>query len=612
MTPDAVLQRYVQLASSASVDVDALTRLISADPDLLGRWISLLRCRVNMHDLTAAMATIESDTLQNLAQAQIWTVTPQAGSARVTFEQWGATLRSACLAEGLAVEMGYGDPETIRLQILLAMAGVVVSTDPLMEELAEFRGTSPELLSDAHAALRIFAVVETQEMHGEVVASPLAKRLLDVDEDAYADSLTYSEAAAEGLVAGLGIDEGGAAEWNERLWLQQQIMAFSNVIAQQASPQDIQYVHTLITSEIFGRVPKTFTLDPADAELKLESERDFETVSISVSDSMSVVAKCLRARKPVQCFEGVDAAVVDRQLMHRLGVERLLAVPMIDEEMAIGVMLFGVDEDRTPNELEMMEAYTGSVAHRLAAERRHTKALESHLATYRQMHEKRLREIVHEANNPLSIVHNYLHILELRLQEDSKTTEQIHVIRDEISRTAGILKRVTDFPSADFDTPAAVVDVQRVSINDLVGRVAELVGADAENRGISLNTHFDMNRLEIDTDPGRVTQILTNLVRNAIEAMRDGGRVSITTQSGVYREGHAGVEIAVEDNGPGLTDDILDRLFQPKQTTKGDDHAGLGLHIVSQLVEELEGKIDVRTAAYKGTAFTIFLPLAVG
>ena len=64
----------------------------------------------------------------------------------------------------------------------------------------------------------------------------------------------------------------------------------------------------------------------------------------------------------------------------------------------------------------------------------------------------------------------------------------------------------------------------------------------------------------------------------------------------------------VEDTGPGLTRAVLDRLYEPKQSTKGSGHAGLGLHIVHRLVREIGGSIDVRTASGQGTVFTVFLP----
>jgi signal transduction histidine kinase len=112
----------------------------------------------------------------------------------------------------------------------------------------------------------------------------------------------------------------------------------------------------------------------------------------------------------------------------------------------------------------------------------------------------------------------------------------------------------------------------------------------------------------VTSDEQRLAQILNNLVRNAIEASA-GKSVTVGSSAGVFREGREGVEISVRDTGPGLPRAVLDRLTEPKESTKGGDHAGLGLHIVHRLVGELKGNIDVRTAAGQGTTFTVYLPL---
>jgi signal transduction histidine kinase len=111
------------------------------------------------------------------------------------------------------------------------------------------------------------------------------------------------------------------------------------------------------------------------------------------------------------------------------------------------------------------------------------------------------------------------------------------------------------------------------------------------------------------SDESRLLQVLTNLVRNAIEAAPDGS-VTIGSLGGVFRDGVEGVELSVADSGPGLPREVLERLGDPKQSAKGGDHAGLGLHIVHRLVEEVKARIDVRTSTGSGTTFTVFLPLS--
>ncbi|MCZ6890467.1 MAG: HAMP domain-containing sensor histidine kinase [Gammaproteobacteria bacterium] len=641
MTPDVVLQQYVEMAHAEPLDVDGLVSLVSADADLLGRWISMLHCPVSARALNRAMHDFDHMTLASLAQAQIWTVTPAAGCARLSFEPWCAVVESACLAEGLAGAIGMQDTASVRLQIILAVSGLMVDHDPLMRELAEFRGSRPELLADAHPTLRILAVVEAQQVNGETEASGVAEQLLGIDADTYSQSRRIAGVACEGLIAGLGIRPDVDADWAERMWLQQQILAFSNVIAQQPHAAGLSQAHRLITSELFNHVPKTFLLDTDRATLGVTGflgvssgdqgshsatdkgshyssdqqayhDEQLAAIAISLADSPSVVARSLRDRTVLQQTDDAAAAIVDRQLMRRFDADALLAVPMVVGELAIGVMVYGLGEDTGANEREAMAAYAHSVGRWLAAQHREQRAVEDFATTYRATHEKRLREIVHEASNPLSIVHNYLHILELRLQEDPSTVDQVRLIRDEISRTAVIIRRVVEFPEIeDEDGPSNVVNFPRTDLNGTIAKVCMLMEPHAQARGVRIEASVDDVPLTLETDSDRVTQVLTNLVKNAVEAMTNGaGNIAVASTGGVYRDGREGVEFTVSDNGPGLPGEVLAHLYQPTQTTKGGDHAGLGLHIVGQLVEDLEGSIDVRTAPGQGTAFTVFLPLA--
>ena len=109
------------------------------------------------------------------------------------------------------------------------------------------------------------------------------------------------------------------------------------------------------------------------------------------------------------------------------------------------------------------------------------------------------------------------------------------------------------------------------------------------------------------TNADAIKQIYTNLIKNAVEALPANGELIVYTQDYVNVDGEDHIEISVADNGPGISTDILPRLFSPIETTKGDGHAGLGLTIVKNLVNELHGSISCRSSD-KGTGFYILLP----
>ena len=110
-------------------------------------------------------------------------------------------------------------------------------------------------------------------------------------------------------------------------------------------------------------------------------------------------------------------------------------------------------------------------------------------------------------------------------------------------------------------------------------------------------------------DRNRLKQVLLNLIKNAAEAMALQGRELTVATSDVTKEnGMHNVKISVSDNGPGIPEAVLARLFRPVTSTKGEGHAGLGLSIVHELITGMGGSITAESNADSGTCFNILLP----
>ena len=97
------------------------------------------------------------------------------------------------------------------------------------------------------------------------------------------------------------------------------------------------------------------------------------------------------------------------------------------------------------------------------------------------------------------------------------------------------------------------------------------------------------------------------MIKNAIEALPTNGQILVYTSSHVNVNGQEFIEISVTDNGPGIASTVLPELFSPVQTTKGDNHSGIGLTIVKDLVSDLSGTISCKSNT-QGTSFHILLP----
>ncbi|MFV2089486.1 MAG: sensor histidine kinase [Pseudomonadales bacterium] len=602
LTPEAVIFRYLEAANRQPMSVESFVRVLSADADLLGRWLNLLNVAADPGDLSTAIKTLSSERLHNLAQAQAWAVLPVAGSARLGLDQWQAVLRSAFLAEVLAEQLGFEDPVQVRWQILLAVSGVSLSNDRHLMELSAFRGVRPELLNDASALIKIFGVVDAFEVLDEYEAAQLAQSLLDVDAENFSELVEWAGTRSADLVRSLGLSEDREADWSNRLWVQQQVAMLSELLNVAESLEDIQSAHELIARSLFRQVPYLL-VESGPGRYRATLDKDVE---IHIESDSSHIARAIREGETQLLTDQTDLSVGDRQLLRRMNTEEALCIPMRHGDQNLGALLVTVDEDV---DLEFaLTLYTAALAQSLANLDVDSRGELELLKRYRQREEKRLRELVHEANNPLSVVQNYLHILEMRLQHETTATEQLSMIGVELKRATQIIQRARELsPITDLVTDAQVA-LAEFDINDLARRVHELHSGYAADHDVDMFLELTSDAVVVRSDEQRLAQILNNLVRNAIEAAT-GESVHIGGYVGVFREGREGIEIYVRDTGPGLPRAVLEQLADPKESSKGGDHAGLGLHIVHRLVGELGGNIDVRTSTGQGATFNLFLPL---
>lgn len=206
----------------------------------------------------------------------------------------------------------------------------------------------------------------------------------------------------------------------------------------------------------------------------------------------------------------------------------------------------------------------------------------------------------HEIRNPLNAAGIQLTVLERRIrglapEEQARLLEPLSLVRDEIRRLDHILQ---DF--LQFARPREVVP-QPVDLVQLVGRCVDLMGADAERRKVSLEKVVESG-LQIAADEGQLQQVLMNLVLNALDVCESGGRVRVTARA---IPGWA--LLTIEDTGPGIPAELRDRIFEPFFTTKASG-SGLGLSIVSAIISQHGGQIEIRDAEGGGAAFVVRLP----
>ncbi len=298
--------------------------------------------------------------------------------------------------------------------------------------------------------------------------------------------------------------------------------------------------------------------------------------------------------------------VVDDQLTRLTEQEGILCLPLNGRNNIIGVIALGMAEDqlaRLEPQIKLLATLVTQAGLALDSSRRRLPSPPPSDQENLTVSLGELRRAVHEVNNPLSIMKNYTKILRLKLSEQDPAQRDLEIIDDEIDRVSTILKNLVEPETRKNHFKPELVD-----INGLIFDLTRLTDQALLTHKVRLRTELSHAIEPIVADRDRLKQILMNLIKNAAEAMPNGGPIVISTKDDVDYQGKPSVEIAVQDAGTGIAESVKPRLFQPGVTTKHGDHAGLGLSIVQTLVREIRGHIEYETSAEHGTTFHIYLP----
>lgn len=324
----------------------------------------------------------------------------------------------------------------------------------------------------------------------------------------------------------------------------------------------------------------------------------------------SIVTDVLLARSAGSSFapgENGAVTVLDDQIARLMQAEGFYCQPLIAQDTVVGAMLFGLAKVQLPQvekQRKLISMFAQQAAQTLAAW--HVANEQVQRIEFEAMSASRARasQMVHEANNPLSIIKNYIKLLGVKLPQEDPAQGDLAIIKEEIDRVARIIRQASEAAEASAN-PLEELNVNSV-IQDLCKVFLESLFAPHQ---IAVQTQLDPSLPNIVADRDKLKQVLTNLMKNAAEAMQEGGLLLISTRGKIIRDGNEYIEISFVDNGPGIPGHIMANLFKPVISTKGKGHAGLGLSIVKNLVDELKGRIFCQSNEISGTAFQILLPV---
>jgi two-component system sensor histidine kinase HydH len=205
--------------------------------------------------------------------------------------------------------------------------------------------------------------------------------------------------------------------------------------------------------------------------------------------------------------------------------------------------------------------------------------------------------VAHEIRNPLSSIKGFATYFKERYYNVSEDKQTAEIMIQEVDRLNRVVSQLLEF-AKPVKVSARPADIRKLLEDSL-----KLIEKQIQGKNINIETDFsdEVEKAFIDSD--KINQVLLNLYLNAIDALKDGGTISVLLRKHKWRKG---IEVVIQDSGPGIDAKDLPNIFDPYFTTKSTG-TGIGLAIVHNIIEAHNGEIKVESRPGEGTKFIVYL-----
>ncbi len=677
-----VMLKLIKACGSEKTDIEDLTRIISTDPALTAKLLQIISSPyINLprqvNTIKTAVVYLGMDTIRNMAISSCAMHFFKLSKALPGFDLprfWTHSYKCGLVAQYLAAETGHPNPDEFFLAGLLHDIGRLVlmrhfpkiyaqvledagaGKDLADAEKQRFNVDTPQVsswlftrwqLNPISSDAVLFINETLDRIRGELAhvkilytANILAKAEPNVAmEDLgelFGSSLlrlgqihARAQEETDKMAKSMGLapdDPGDTVAGREIVMeIKDHSLFFGTLTSLVAANDETALLDAVQKGlEILFHVPRVFfflmdrerkmltgTCHPEDRHLSI-----VRSIAISLDNRDSLVAEAAVEKTVKNSFEQNKLAVSDAQIIRLMESKGLYCIPIIAKGVPLGTMAIGVDKalsgtlDRNRGLLDLFSTQTGICLENLTFHRSYASDVnEKKMEAYAALTDK----VIHEVNNPIAIIKNYIETLSLKLPDKHPVQEELSLIGEELYRVSSLLDGLSSF------SKPKVGGLETVDINQTCLRVMEVLKKSILlPRKIQAHVEADGQIPALRMDGNGLKQVLINLVKNAAEAMEDGGDIHVTTvlipgSSKVVIDEKkrlpGWVEIRIADSGPGIPDHIRERLFEPYNTSKSGNNSGLGLAIVHSIVKEMKGKITCESRAGQGTCFSVFLPM---
>ncbi len=458
--------------------------------------------------------------------------------------------------------------------------------------------------------------------------------LTDIPRERLEQIAVLAEEEVQEMAKSLGIRIGGPQDTAYEASLTAEIKELSlfyGTLQNLLHARDIESVLDIAQNgfKIVFNIPRVFYFFREDKKNILtgfcsrtdKSHNIIKSIALPLSNPSSLLVRCVNEqaiKNSLNLDPEEQLAISDTQIIRLFGTTGLYCIPLYSTRAVSGVIALGVDETTA----KLLDENTGLVTLFSRQTGICLQSIRFYTEYAANIHEKKMEaystltdKVIHEINNPIAIIKNYIETLGLKLPDKHPAQDELVVIGEEMNRVSGLLDKLRSFSRPRIEG-FEIVDINRIcqSILEILKKSILLP------KQIEATISIDPDIPKVKTDPNGLKQVLINLIKNAAEAMDKGGKINVTTRFlsesakiliDEKKRIPGNIEICISDNGPGIDETVRETLFEPYTTTKvGTSNSGLGLSIVHSIIKELNGKIRCESEQGKGTRFIITLPVS--
>jgi len=355
-------------------------------------------------------------------------------------------------------------------------------------------------------------------------------------------------------------------------------------------------------------------------------EEKIKGITLRLDPEDSIVARSIFEKQPFVIPDASTDQRVNPILKEKFNLHSLVVIPLLTKEKALGAIAADFVE---PNKNITKEALESTMVFaQQAGLAIHNAFMYQELKTFSQQMEEKIQRttadlrkteaqlirseklaalgqlaagIAHEIRNPLTSINILIHSLTENLSSGDSHREDLKVIEEEINRINEILDRFLRFAK-----PAAPL-LERTDVASIFEETLQLIRPRIEKQRIVVRKEFQALPI-ILMDREQIKQVALNLLLNAVQAMPEGGTLTLRGQNS---EDGQWIRISIQDSGMGIPSEDMNKLFDPFFSTK-EGGVGLGLSIAHRIIDQHHGKIEVESNPGEGTLFALWLPIDNG